>query len=294
MRRACTLLALLLALGCASALAAIEVVDGGGQRVVLARPAQRVVSLAPHATELLFAAGAGARVVGVIKYSDFPAAARALPQVGDSNQIDIERVIALKPDLLVVWQSGNTARQLEQLRQLGIPMYYSEPVQLAQIGADIGKLGQLLGTEATARAARAAFDGKVAALTARYARRAPVRVFYQVWDQPLFTLGGKQIVNDVITLCGGVNVFAGERVKAPQVGVEAVLALNPEAVVGGEQHDSDRLGVNLWKPYHGMLAVQRGNLFTLDGELLARPGPRVADGAAELCEKLELTRQRRR
>ncbi len=285
--------AALLALASGAALAAVTVVDDSGQRVSMAHPARRVVALSPHATELLFAAGAGARVVGVVKYSDFPAAATALAQVGDSNQIDIERVLSLQPDLLVVWQSGNTARQLEQLRQLGIPMYYSEPQQLDQIATDIGKLGQLLGTEAAAGKAAAGFRARIADLRLRYAARAPVRVFYQIWEKPLFTLGGRQIVNDVIGLCGGVNVFAASNVKAPQVSIEAVLAHNPEVVVGGERHDPAELGVAMWKPYRGLLAQQRDNLFTLHGDLLARPGPRMAEGAAELCEKLERARQRR-
>lgn len=282
-----------LALASGAALGAITVLDDSGQRVTVPHPVQRVVALSPHATELLFAAGAGKRVAGVVKYSDFPAAATALPQVGDSNQIDIERVLALKPDLLVVWHSGNTARQLEQLRQLGVPMFHSEPQELDQIAADIGKLGQLLGTEPVASQAAAAFRARVALLRKQYAARAPVRVFYQIWEKPLFTLGGRQIVNDVIGLCGGVNIFAGSTIKAPQVAVEEVLGLNPEAVLGGERHDPDELGVTMWKPYTSLLAQQRDNLFTLHGDLLARPGPRMAEGAAELCEKLERARQRR-
>lgn len=258
-----------------------------------AEPAKRVVATSPHAAELLFAAGGEGRVVGVVKYSDHPAQAARLPQVGDANQIDVERVLALKPDLLVVWQSGNSARQLEQLRALGIPMYYSEPETLEAIAADIDKLGRLMGTEGAARTAANAFRTKIAALRARYAARPPVKVFYQVWDQPLFTLGGRQIVNDVIKLCGGVNVFAQSNVKAPQVSVEAVLAADPEVVFSGERHTAEELGALMWKQYPNLLATRRGNLFILGGERLVRPGPRVAEGAQELCERLEQARQRR-
>lgn len=273
--------------------AAIVVQDDSGRQVTLARPAQRVVATSPHAAELLFAAGGAGKVVGAVKYADHPPEAARLPQVGDSSQIDIERLLALRPDLLVVWHSGNTARQLEQLRALNIPMFHSEPETLNQIGADIDKLGRLMGTETAARTAAASFRAKIAALQARYAQRPPVRVFYQVWDQPLFTLGGKQIVNDVIKLCGGVNVFAGAQVKAPQVSVEAVLGQDPEVVFSGERHDPQDLGALLWKQYPNLLATRRSNLFMLSGERLARPGPRMAEGAAELCERIEQARQRR-
>ena len=284
------LLALLLP---ALAQAQIKVVDDSGQTVTLARPAQRIISMSPHVTELLFAAGGGGRIVGALNYSDYPEAAKRIPIVGSNSAIDMEKVIALKPDLLVVWQSGNTERQLTQLRQLGIPMFYSEPVHMEQIATSITRLGTLLGTHRVAEGAASAFRLKLDALAARYGKRPPVRLFYQIWDKPLYTLNGKQIVSDAMRLCGGQNIFAGLQVKAPVVSIEAVLQENPEAIFGGEQHDPADAGLNIWKPYKTMLAVQRGNLFHLGGELLTRAGPRMADGAAELCEKLELARQRR-
>ncbi|HEX8609808.1 MAG TPA: cobalamin-binding protein [Telluria sp.] len=274
--------------------APVTVTDDAGRRVVLPAPARRIVSMAPHVTELLFAAGGGARIVGAMSYSDYPPAARTIPLVGDSSQIDIERVLALKPDLLVVWQSGNTARQLEQLRQLGIPMFYSEPARISQVADSLLRFGQLLGTDAQARAAAASFQADIAALGARYARRPTVKVFYQVWDKPLYTLNGQHVASDAIRLCGGENIFAALTVKAPSVGIEAVLQADPEAIVGSVPHDASEAGLALWAPYKTLLAVRNGNLFTLDGELLTRPGPRLVQGAAILCEKLELARQRRR
>ncbi|ATQ78571.1 cobalamin-binding protein [Massilia violaceinigra] len=283
-----------LALWAGLAGAAITVVDDAGRRVVLAAPAQRVVSMAPHVTELLFAAGGGARIVGAMSYSDYPPAARTIPLVGDNSQIDMERVLALKPDLLVVWQSGNTARQLEQLRQLGIPMFYSEPARMDQVAGSMLRFGQLLGTGTVAQAAAASFRARIAALEARYSKRPPVKVFYQVWEKPLYTLNGQHVASDAIRLCGGENIFAALAVKAPSVGVEAVLQANPEAIVGSTPYDASEQGLAIWAPYTTLLAVQKGNLFTLDGELLTRAGPRLPDGAAILCEKLELARQRRR
>ncbi|MES2298881.1 MAG: cobalamin-binding protein [Pseudomonadota bacterium] len=273
---------------------AIAVKDDAGAVVTLAQPARRIVSMSPHVTELLFAAGGGERIVGAMNFSDYPAAAAKIPLIGDNSQIDIERVLALKPDLLVVWQSGNTARQLEQLARLGIPIFYSEPKTLDEVATSLTRLGRLLGTGAVAEGAAAAYRARIAALGARYGRRAPVRVFYQVWDRPLYTLSGAHIVSDALRLCGGVNVFGALKVVAPQVGVEAVLQEDPEAIFGGRAGDAPDAGINQWKAYPGMLAVRRANLFSLDGETLARATPRIADGATVLCEKLEQARQKRR
>lgn len=286
---------LLLALLCATgaAHAAITVTDDAGHRIVLAQPAQRVISMAPHVTELLFAAGGGERVVGVMNYSDYPAAARSLPVVGSNSQIDMERVVAMRPDLIVVWESGNTARQIQQLASLGIPVFYSEPRKLDEVADSLLRFGQLLGTETAAKKAAAQYREQVARLRQRYASRPQVSVFYQVWDRPLYTLNDRQIVSDAIRLCGGRNVFGGLPVVAPEVTAEAVLAHDPEAIIGDDPHGPDDRGIGLWKQYKAMTAVARGNLFTLNAELLTRPGPRTVQGAAALCEKLELARAHR-
>lgn len=277
----------------ASAGAAVTVVDDAGLRVTLAAPARRVIAMAPHVTELLFAAGGGAAVVGAMNYSDFPAEAKKLPLVGSDAQIDIERVLALKPDLLVVWQSGNTARQLEQLKQLGIPLFYSEPKSLEQVATSLERLGVLLGTAPAAARAAASYRAAIAALKKQYGGRPPVRVFYQVWDKPLYTLSDSHVIGEAIRLCGGVNVFGALKVVAPSVAIEAVLQENPEAIFGSEKHDASDAGIDLWKAYPRLLAVERGNLFRLEGVLLTRPGPRLALGAARLCEKIDLARQKR-
>jgi iron complex transport system substrate-binding protein len=194
--------------------------------------------------------------------------------------------------LLVVWQTGNTERQLTQLKSLGIPIFYSEPKKLEEVATSLTRLGQLLGTDATAQAAARDYRQKIAKLSATYAQRPPVSVFYQIWEKPLFTLNGEHIVSDALRVCGGRNVFAGLKVTAPSVSTEAVLQENPEAIIGGERHDAQS-GINIWKPYKGLLAVQRDNLFMLDSELLVRATPRIAEGIAVLCDKLETARKRR-
>jgi iron complex transport system substrate-binding protein len=285
--------AALLALACLPVAAhAVTVKDDAGNSVTLAKPAQRIISMAPHITELLFAAGGGDRVAGVMNYSDYPEAAKRLPLVGSDAQIDMERVLALRPDLLVVWRTGNTARQLEQLKSLGIPIFYSDPHKLDEVATSLTRLGQLMGTEALAQSAAQDYRQKIARLSSTYARRPTVRVFYQIWEKPIFTLNGDHIASDAMRVCGGQNVFAALKVPAPTVSTEAVLQANPEAIVGGEKHDAES-GINIWQQYKGMEAVRRGNLFMLDSELLVRATPRIADGVAVLCEKLETARRRR-
>ena len=283
----------LLALCFTCAQAAVSVVDDSGKRVVLARPAQRVISMAPHVTELVFAAGGGARIVGAMNYSDYPFEARMIPLIGSDSQIELERVIALRPDLLIVWQSGNTARQIAQLASLGIPVFHSEPRKLETVATSLERFGRLLGTEKIAVPAAARLRAKVGSLRSRYGRRPPVSVFYQAWDNPLYTLNGEQIASDAIRLCGGRNIFADLKTIAPQVSVESVVQRDPEVILGGKLYTPQDRGLSIWQPFGGMTAVRRKNLFTLDEQLLTRPGPRVADGAATLCARLEEARARR-
>ena len=270
---------------------ATTVKDDAGLTVTLDKPALRVISMAPHATELLFAAGGGGRVVGAVNYSDYPEAAKSIPRIGSNREIDIERVIALKPDLIVAWMHNNAERQIEMVRKLGVPVFQSDPQSLEGIPDSVLRLGQLMGTDAAAKASAAQLRTRLASLRTQYAKRAPVRIFYQVWDKPLYTLSGKHIITDAMRLCGGVNIFDGLSVVAPVVTLESVLQANPEAIIAtGEKNYG---GVDLWKPYASLQAVRSNNLFMLNGDLLNRAGPRMIEGAATMCEVLEQARQRR-
>lgn len=276
----------------ASAQATISVRDDDGNLVTLQKPAQRIIAMAPHVTELLYAAGGGDKIVGAVTYSDYPEAAKKLPRVGDNRLVDMERVIAMKPDLIVIWMHGSSERQIDTLRQLGVPLFHSEPQKLEGIADNVLRLGQLMGTESVAQPAAAEISRQFAALAKQYGNRPPVRMFYQVWDKPLYTLSGSSIVSDAMRLCGGVNIFADLKVTAPVVSIEAVLQSDPEAIFGTSEKNYG--GVNLWRPYPTMKAVRNDNLFTLNGELLNRAGPRMVAGTAALCEKLELARQHRK
>jgi iron complex transport system substrate-binding protein len=287
-------LAAVLALGSATLAAEIRLIDDSGRSVTLKQPAQRIISLAPHMTELLFAAGAGEHVVGIVEYSNFPAAAQRIARIGDSAQIDLERIVALKPDLIVVWQNGNAQRQLDKLLRLGIPVYYNASRRLADIARALEQLGHLAGTEAIALPAARAFVAREAGLRQRYAGRALVTVFYQIWDRPLMTVNGGHLISDVIRLCGGQNVFAELKLLTPVISTEAVLAADPDAIGGVTAEPGQRGNLDEWKRWPRLKAVARDNLFSIHADLITRNTPRILDGAQQLCEQLDAARARRK
>lgn len=277
------------------------VVDDAGRAFVLERPPQRIVSLAPSLTELVFAAGGGASLVGTSALSDYPPAARAIERIGDAGRLDVERVIALRPDLVLIWQRGNTSRELEQLEGAGIRLFRLEPRRLDDVARAIERLGALLGheREAALRAneMRAALDR----LRAAHAGAAPVTVFYQVWRQPLMTINGKQLIDDILSLCGGRNVFASLTPLVPVISTEAVVGVDPEAILTASesaaatpwQRDPANPSFAPWLRHRGMTAVRRGWLYILNGDNISRQGPRVVDGAAAVCAVLDQVRAER-
>ena len=285
-------LSLLGVLTCLPARCEIVVTDVSGASIRLAAPARRIVSLTPHITELLFAAGAGDRVVGTAEYSDYPPAAKALPRVG-GNSLDLEAIVALKPDLVMGWQSGNAAAAVARLRALGLTVHLSEPGRIEDIAGDLERIGLLAGTGTTANAAAKVFRDRYAALVARYSRRPPVTVFYQIWKQPLMTVNGKQIISDAIRLCGGRNVFAQLPILAPTVTVEAVIAADPEVIVASGMGESRPEWLDDWRRWTTLTAVARDNLYFVPPDLLQRHTPRILDGAGKLCMHLETARAKR-
>ena len=280
---------LLLPFVAANALAAISVSDDAGNVVTLQRPAQRIVTLAPHTMELVYEAGGLGRIVGKGSHSFYPPITRAIPEISDNRQVDVERVLALKPDLIVVWRYGVPERQLEPLRKSGIAVFYSDPKKLDDIPDSIVRLGKLFGTEKRAQDEAHKLRQRLAVLTKRYNQRPLVRVFYQVSERPLYTLNGQHIVSEAIRLCGGTNVFGTMPTLAPMVGVESVLARNPQAIISTNV-DPNSSGLAFWRKYPAIDAVRRGKLFSLNPDLLDRPGPRMIDGVKALCEALEQAR----
>jgi iron complex transport system substrate-binding protein len=283
-------LLLMLALVAPHASAEIRVIDDGGSAVTLAAPARRIVTLAPHATELVFAAGAGAAVVGVVKGSDYPPAAIALLQVGDAAALDVERIVLLAPDLIVTWP-WTTPAQVALLRARGIAVFEANPKTIDGIADDLEKVGYLAGTRDAALAAAAAFRARIARIPAVPADATPLTVFYQVSDAPLFTLGGHHLVSEAIMRCGGRNVFATLTMPAPQVGIEAVLAADPQVILAGTDNAVRPAWLDQWRRWPALAAVRRHALYAVDANLLHRPGPRFADGVVQLCETLAKARR---
>jgi iron complex transport system substrate-binding protein len=286
-------LALMLFFKLAAAQPDIVLQDDTGATVRLSAPARRIVSLAPHATENLYAAGAGDRLVGVVEYSDFPEAAKRVRQVGDFARPDLESIAALKPDLVVIWQSGNISGVLQRLAGLGLTVYQTQPDRLDDIPSNIEKLGRLTGSEGVSKRAATEFRQRLTRLRVRYSQQPPVKVFYQTWHKPLMSVGGNQVISEVIRLCGGDNIFAGLNSKAPNVSLEAVLAANPEAIIASGMGYETPIGLNEWRKWKQLKAVARGNLFHVPADLMQRPTPRLLDGAELLCRDLESVRIRR-
>jgi len=270
--------------------APVSVIDSVGNRITLNAPAKRIVSLAPHTTELLFSAGAGDRLVATVDYSDFPAAAKNLPRIGGYSKFDLEAVLARRPDLIVGWKSGNSAAALEKLQRLGIPVFLSEPQHLDAIADEIDALAVLAGTTPLASPVTKAWRKRLDDLRRRYRNASAVSVFYEVWNQPLMTVNGRHLISEAITLCGGRNVFAQLPSLAPQVSVEAVLAADPQVIIAsgmGEEHPE---WLDDWRRWPGLHAVKGNHLYFIPPDLLQRNTLRLLDGTERMCEAIERAR----
>ncbi len=267
--------------------------DDTGQEVRLKAPAKRIVALAPHIAESLYAAGAGDRLVGTVDYSDYPPEAKKLPRIGGYSRVDLEAVAALKPDLVLAWESGNNMPQVDKLKGLGLTVYVAQPNKMENVADQLVRLGQLAGTETVANATAERFRKRLESLRAANAGKPKVRVFYQIWKTPLMTVGGPQIISDAISLCGGINVFGHLGKMAPTVSVEAVLEADPEAIVATGMGDAKPEWLHDWDKWTRMTAVKRDNLFHINPDIMQRHTPRILDGAEKLCAHLDVARSRR-
>ena len=272
--------------------AEVRVRDDYGHDVTLPSPARRIVSLSPHLTELLYAAGAGARLVGAVEYSDFPPEARTVPRVGSDAGIDLEAVLALRPDLIVAWPNPSSVRAVNRLAEMRLPVFRSEPRELDDIPRTLIRLGTLAGTEPEATRAAESFRARASALETRYSKRPTVRVFYQVWDRPLITVNGDHVISKVMRMCGGENVFARLPLIAPEIDREAVLRANPQVIIASGQESERPAWLDAWRAFPGLAAAAHGHLYAIPPELIQRHTPRLLDGAERLCRVLEGVRPR--
>ncbi len=267
---------------------AVQIMDDRGAAIRLAQPARRIITLTPHLTELSFAAGAGAHLAGVARFSNYPEAARLLPVVSDAGQFDTELLLALKPDLVLAWKNGTPATVVTRLESVGLPVFVLESVRLEDVARGIEAIATLAGTQQAGARARDAYNAGLRDLRARRYSGAPVRVFYEIWPQPLMTVNDTHIISDVLALCGGMNVFGTLRPLTPEVSREALLAARPEVALGGSSAETAAGFVARWAglpPPLGAIPVHH-----IAPDLIQRPTPRLLEGARLVCAHLDAQR----
>ncbi len=255
-----------------------------------AEKAQRIIALSPHAVELLYAIGAGDRIVGTVEYADYPEAALNIPRIGNYAGLQIEHIAALEPDLIVAWRTGNPAADLAKLESLGLPMFYTSPTSIAEIGNDLIRLGELTGLVESAKAEAASLNAQYGSMKQTYTNKEPVRVFYQMWHDPLRTVGPNSWVESLINDCGGQNIFADAESEYPLVDMESALVKNPEVIII-PHHSGEITGkTNIWSKWPQVEAVKNDRLFTIHGDFVHRFTPRALIGLKQICEAIDSAR----
>ena len=277
----------------------IEVIDDDGIIHTFDQPVQRIVSLMPHATELLFEVGAGDRVVGAVKYSDYPEAAKEISRVGGYSALNIEAIVALKPDLLIAWPEGNRNRELDRLKALGLPILVSDPREFNDIANALTMYGKVTGKVPEAEKAVAAFNKKLNYLRTTYSieensAQQQISVFYQVWNSPLMTQNGNTFISRAIEVCGGVNIFADLPMTNPQVSIESILVQDPQVIVASGMGQARPEWLDDWRQYKTLQAVQKNQLYHILPELFQRPTSRFLTGTQQLCEAMQEARDNAR
>jgi len=272
------------------ALGAAAVWTAGARCADAAEALPRIISLSPHITELLFAAGAGDRIVGVDDSSDYPPAVARITRVGEPAALDVEGLLKLRPTLIVLWDSGTPASRKAELERLKLRLYVTDQHHLDDIGATLIEFGRLAGTLPVAAAAARSYRTDLAQLRSHYAARPRLRVFYQVWDRPLYTLSGKQVVSEVLSLCGGHNVFADLSTLAPAIDKEAVLARDPDVILIAATGAEGARQTLQWSQFSNLRAVRSHRVFTVDPSLVGRMAPRILQGVREVCDLLDAAR----
>lgn len=266
------------------------VTDDDGKLITLATPARRIVSLAPSMTELLFSLGAGDQLVGVMDYSDYPPEALTLPVVGRYDSLDMERIVALQPDLIVAWRSGNPRGALNRLADLGFPVYVAEPDSLPSIGHHLERLGILTGHASRGAELNAQFSARILELAEGFGGKEGVSVFYQVWHAPMISVGGHELINDMIQLCGGENIFA-ELPVGPKVNLEDVLARNPQVIIASGSSADAPAWLDDWLRWPQLDAVANQHLYVIPPDLVQRHSLRALQGARQMCEHIDQVRR---
>jgi len=266
------------------------VTDDNARSVTVRPPPLRIVSLSPGGTEMLFAAGAGPQVVATVEYSDVPPEARRVAHIGDAVSIDLERLVRIHPDVVVAWPSGGNPAQREKIARLGVAVYDQQAQRLRDLAPSIRRLGVLAGTETEAEAAARAIEARLAALERTYAgaergTRHP-GVLLQVWNRPIYTVGGQHLMTDALELCGARNLFADLPEAGPVVDIEAVIARDPDIIIAAGPPGESAGWLADWKRFGTLKAVRSGRLIAFEDQALSRLGPSVLAATEELCRAI--------
>lgn len=258
------------------------------QQEPVAATAHRIVSLTPGLTELVYAVGAEGSLIATVEYADYPAAAKQIPRIGDAFRVDMEKLLALKPDLVLVWTSGTPATVVEQIKLLGLRVESIEVQHLSEVSASLLRVGELTGRSAQAQQAARQFEQGIAQLRAQHAGSSLLRTFITVNRQPLYTVNGQHVLSEVLSLCGGVNVFGALNQLAPVIGVEAVLKADPEVILSTDGNlQQVRQDWRSWPQVH---AVKENHVYVVSPDTTTRATPRLLQGAQEICGVLETAR----
>lgn len=270
----------------------ITVVDDIGRQVSVSEPAMRLISLSPHITELLFEIGIGERIVGTVRYSDFPPEAGSIQRVGDAFSVNIEMLVQLEPDLVIAWHSGGSGRTISKIESLGIPVYFNEAKNLAGIGDSGAKIAILAGIEEAGATIAEQYQRTLQRIKKQHASDVRVKIFYQISDLSLYTVNRDHLIGEAIRLCGGDNIFADSIIRVPQVGIEAVIAASPDVIVysSGNEDRADNHWTNRWRRFDTIPAVANGHLYSLPADIITRPSFRMVEGIEKLCQLMNLAR----
>ena len=266
--------------------AAVTFVDDTGRRVTLSKPPLRIISLAPGATEMLFAAGAGDRVVATVEFSNEPPAAKRVPRIGDVTAVDMERLVTLRPDIVVVWPGGGNPAQIEKIAQLGIPLYRQQVNRLADLPASVRRLGALAADSTVAERAARALEDQLQHITHEYGGGKHPSVLLEVWNRPIYTVGGMQLMSDALTLCGARNAFGDLKELSAVIDTEAVIARNPDVIVAVAPPSEGAGWLTEWQRFSSLSAVRNGRLIAFEDQGLVRLGPSVLTATVGLCKAL--------
>lgn len=270
----------------------ISVVDFSGKTIHLTEPAKRIIALAPHVVENVYSAGAGDYLVGVVSHSNYPADALKLPIVGGYEKTNHEKIIELNPDLIIGWETGNSHSSLKRLTDLGYTVYVDQPNNLQDVAKSIRDIGLLSGTSDHANKIADQYLLDLNQMRSRYKNATPLRVFYQVWDSPLYTINGKHIISDAINICGGINIYADEFAVSPVINIESLLERNPDIIIAGGMSSARPEWLDNWKAWPSLKAVINDNLFHVNPDHIQRHTARLLLGLESICTQLDQARAR--